>query len=272
MTAEYGRRFYLKNVLVVSMFFAVLLLAGCRERTPVLLPTPMQVEARLTEIVLTENAPPPAYSQISVERIDSNLSALSGWRYSAQFIFEGVYSGTTREANASSTLDVEFNQVANARRVVARIDTETQSSVYEAVRLGQDAFLVRDGVCLANAGDDALLAAELSAADLLGGVRIASNLPRRAVVNGEQVWAYALETDALALPGVRFREDSRMLSVSGDLWFAPERNAVVRYYLNLELENVALLDSDAPVTGTLLLRYDLYDIGVLPNLSVPFGC
>ena len=63
-----------------------------------------------------------------------------------------------------------------------------------------------------------------------------------------------------------------MLSASGELWFAPERNAVIRYYLNLELENVALLDSDAPVTGTLLLRYDLYDIGVLPNLSVPFGC
>jgi len=40
----------------------------------------------------------------------------------------------------------------------------------------------------------------------------------------------------------------------------------------LSIENARLLSNDLPVTGQLLLQYDLYDIGNVPNITVPFGC
>jgi hypothetical protein len=46
----------------------------------------------------------------------------------------------------------------------------------------------------------------------------------------------------------------------------------MRYYLTMDVENVTLFSSTLPVTGTLTLQYDLYDVGIVPNISVPFGC
>ena len=48
--------------------------------------------------------------------------------------------------------------------------------------------------------------------------------------------------------------------------------AVVRFYVNLDVENAFIFDRQLPVTGQVILRYDLYDIGVVPNITVPFGC
>jgi hypothetical protein len=59
---------------------------------------------------------------------------------------------------------------------------------------------------------------------------------------------------------------------SGELWIAPQQRVVVRYYLNLTVNNAILFDRQLPVSGTVLLRYDLYDVGTPFNISVPFGC
>lgn len=260
------------------LLLLILLLAGCRERQsgPPELPTQMDINARATEIILTQDAPPPGFSQISVPRIDANLEALNGWRYTADVIFDGVFASTTRRASAETAVEVSYNRIASARRVQAQIESNLQQQAqpvqYEAVRLGPDAFLVRDGVCLDNADEDADVVANLSAGLLVGGVNVATSSGPPATINGERVWRYTFGTDDLLLPSIGLGEDGEVLSATGELWFSPEHNAVIRYYLDLDVENVTIFGNTAPVSGTVLMRYDVYDIGDEPNLSVPFGC
>jgi hypothetical protein len=255
----------------------LVVLAGCGIRplpTPVL-PTPMSLEAMGTAIALTQNAPPAAFATIAFPRIDANLNLLSGWRAELQFTFEGVYARTTRPAATRTTAEIQFHQVASARRVVATLDNDltepNEPVMFEAVRLGPDVFVVQDGAC-SRGGENVALAADLNAGALLGGVASASWAGQRATINGEDVWAYTLDARNLTLPNVQLTAESRILNQTGELWVAPARNAVIRYYLVLEVENVLLFDNPLPLSGTLRLRYDVYEIGVLPNLNVPFGC
>lgn len=255
----------------------LVLLSGCRDRaTRNELPTLASIDAVGTQVVLTQNAPPAGFDTVAFPDIDANLTALPGWRYEALISFEGVFARTTRPAVATTRLDVSYDQIASARRVVTTVSSNIQGPeeaiTYEAVRLGPDTFLVRDGICLSNAGEDADLAADLGAGSLLGGIAQAQTASQRATINSEEVWRYAFDPAALRLPAIDVPEDGRILSLNGELWIAPQHNAVVRYYLTAELENVSLFASSLPVSGTLLLRYDLFDVGVVPNLSVPFGC
>jgi len=255
-----------------------LMLVGCTERGLSLddLPTPITPEARATELVLTRNAPPPGFEQVSFPSVDDNLTALPGWRYELMLSFNGVFAGTPRQTQATTRATVWYNQVASSRRIVLQSEGEllTQEAPInlEAVRLGQDAFLLRDGVCLVNATDEAAAAAQLGAGTLIGGVNTALPAARKATINSEEVWAYTLNFDQLNLPTVDFSDGGQVLAMNGELWVAPAHNAVVRYYLTLEVENTRVFGSTLPLTGTVLIRYDLYDIGVAPNLSVPFGC
>ncbi|HVU11656.1 MAG TPA: hypothetical protein VHD90_10270, partial [Phototrophicaceae bacterium] len=59
---------------------------------------------------------------------------------------------------------------------------------------------------------------------------------------------------------------------SGELWISPSPHAVVRFYLNLDVDNVVIFDQQLPVTGQIQIRYDLYDIGNAFNITTPFGC
>lgn len=260
---------------LIALICLLLLLAGCRRQADPL-PTLASVEGAATAVVLTENAPPAGYDAVAFPQIDDNLTALPGWHYTAIVQFDGVVARTTREISTRTQADVYYNQVASARRVVAEVRNDLQNQPepiqYEAVQLGPDAFLVREGVCLSNAGDDAQTAANLSAGSLIGGVRQANTAAQKGVINSEAVWRYAFEADDLLLPSVTFNESSRLLEMRGELWVAPEHNAVIRYHLNLEVENVVLFGASLPVTGTLIMRYDLYDVGTAANLSVPFGC
>jgi hypothetical protein len=94
---------------------------------------------------------------------------------------------------------------------------------------------------------------------------------RRAVINGQESWEYAFFPHDLNLPSVRLGEDGQV-SGQGELWVAPEHDTVIRFYVNLDVTDAYIFDRTLPVTGQVLLRYDLYDIGVVPNISVPFGC
>lgn len=273
----------MKLPLSMARFFLgvlwLLLLAGCnRDRGLTLedLPTPLTPEAYATAVVLTQNAPPPGFNEISFPQIDAGLEALAGWRYEILMQFNGVFARTPREAAAVTQLEVQYNQIASSRRLVAGI-TSNLSDVseplnYEAVILGPDTFIVRDTACLSNPDDATLAAARLGAGTVIGGVNFAVPAGKKAVINGEEVWLYSFSPADLNLPNVRLGDEARILAVNGELWFAPSHRAVIRYYLNLDVENANLFGSTLPVTGSIIIRYDLFDIGVQPNLSVPFGC
>ena len=91
------------------------------------------------------------------------------------------------------------------------------------------------------------------------------------IINGQEVWEYRVEPDSLNLPSIRLDENGT-LKATGELWVAPEYNVVIRFYVNLDVENAFIFDRQLPVSGQVLLRYDLFDIGDVPNITVPFGC
>lgn len=264
----------MRCVLLFLLMWGVL--AGCRERVvTVTLPTPMDINMRATEIVLTREAPPAGFDVVTFNPLDANLAALS-WRAEMTLTFEGVFARTTRTANATSTLMVENNPLTVARRVVAFIDNdllgESAPLDYEAVQLGEDVFVAQGQSCQLALTEAQKAAADLNAGALLGGVVAARTVPRRAIINGQTVWQYYITPETLALANVALTSEGRVLALTGELWVSPEANVVVRFYADMELENALLFGSALPVSGTLRLRYDLYDLHEPPNISVPFGC
>jgi hypothetical protein len=257
-------------------------LAACRERlAPEDIPTPASIESMATALPLTQNAPPAPYNA-NVTRfaeINAGLNQLAGGRYTVQLEFDGVYSDTQLAADAQTQANVEFDQVSSARRVVFSTagslfggDGEGVNADYEAARLGPDAFLVRDDVCLSSGGADAATAADLSASALIGGLTTTTPIGRQATINGEPVYAYEVTADTLNFPLVRLGDNGRMTIDSYELWISPAKGAVVRYYVNMSVENAVLFDIPQPVTGQLLVRYDAFDLGTPFNITVPFGC
>ncbi len=256
---------------------ALLALAACTNRRGQQLadiPTLASPESMATAQFLTENAPPPGFREaVSFPEIDAQLNALDGWRYVVTLEFNGIFARTPRETSATATAEVWFNQLGSARRVVVETAGELigqqEDNAFEAVRMGPDTFLVRESIC--NTGDDAETAANLRAGLLVGGVRNAVPTGQKAVLNGEDVWQYRFTVDDLNLPEIRLDENGT-LAANGELWVAPEPNAVIRFYVNLDVENAFIFDRQLPVTGQVILRYDVFDIGEQPNITVPFGC
>lgn len=257
----------------------LLLAAACttqRGLQPSDIPTRASLDSLSTAVPLTENAPPAPYSG-TVTRfnaVDSGLAELSGWRYVVQLDFDGVFADTPREADASAHAEVSFNQLGSARRVLVNTSGEllgqSDDTSFEAVRLGPDNFLVQNAAC--STGNAAETAAGLSAGQLMGGVTRATPAGRRATINGEDVYLYTFAQEDLLLPSIRIGDNSAVTLTSGELWIAPARGAVVRYYLNLDVTNVVVFDRQLPVSGQVRMRYDLYDVGSAFNITVPFGC
>jgi hypothetical protein len=256
----------------------LLLVAACEQRVQEIpaLPTTANVSDMATAVVLTQNAPPAPYNtEIRFPRIDDNLLELSGWRYTVRLEFDGVFARTTRPARASASAEVEFNQLASARRV--RVETsgemigQDEDNAYEAVQLGPDAFLIRQSICQNNT-EAAALAADLRAGTLIGGVNSAAPAGRQATINGEPTFGYSLTGEQLVLPTLRAGDGGMISLTSGELWFSAEHNVVVRLWMNLQVTNTFVFDRQLPVDGTVVIRYDLYDVGTAYNISIPFGC
>ena len=165
----------------------LLLISACTERGVRLedIPTAASIDALATALPLTQNAPPTPFNlpQTTFDFIDNHLNELAGWRYVVQLDFNGMFARTPRQASASAQAEVWFNQMGSARRITLNTTGEligqAENTAYEAVRLGPDSFLVREGACLVGARGDAQTAADLRAGDLDARSRPFSTLPRR---------------------------------------------------------------------------------------------
>lgn len=269
------------NRLLYIMLPCLLILTACRDRGLEELPTPINPSIRGTEIILTENAPPPDFGSVQFPNIDDHLEMLSGWHYTVDMEFDGVFTQVDRRVSGRVTADVWYNQIASARRVIVKTEGDLlgleEPEQYEAVQLGPDDFLVERGACLSNAEESAEIATRVNAGSLVGGVNNADAMGQpQQRVNNEDVWRYTLNFDQLNLPQLVLNSESKILAFNGELWVAPEHGAVIRYYMTIDVENALVftnvLSSALPVTGRLIVRYDLNDVGDLPNITVPFGC
>lgn len=274
------RRFPSLSTPLLLLALAAALLAGCansrRGQRLEDIPTIASVDALATAVIQTENAPPEGFrGPVSFPVVDQNLQLLPGWHYTVRLEFTGTFNAVARETSASANAEVWYNQLGSARRVVVSTSGELlgseSSTSYEAVQLGPDAYLVEDGVCLANAGEDAEVAAGLTAGELVGGVTHAVPVGRRAVLNGVESYLYSFTAEDLNLPSITL-EDGGTLQATGELWVAPAHNAVVRFYATLDLTNARIFGRALPVDGRVIIRYDLSDVGETFNITQPFGC
>ncbi len=266
----------------LTVILMMLLVAACQERLGLEdLPTPISdIDAAATAIEQTQNAPPEGFSELALPQIDIGLDQLNGWQYEAQLIFDGVFSRTPRTAHIETNVQVEYNRLASARRVLINtsgglLGTEGQTKL-EGVRLGPDVFLLIDDICQTETTAMGEAVADLTAGGLIGGVqRATASGDPPSVINGQQVWRYAFDPTELVFPNIRpLADGGKIIYISGELWYAPEHEAVIRFWLNLDVENVVIFggESQLPVSGSVIIRYDVFDIGQAPNLSIPFGC
>lgn len=289
-----AKRRLLLTIILIALSVGALL-AGCQQRglLPEDLPTLItDFDALATSELLTQNAPPPFFRDgVRLPRIDDGTEALSNWRAQVQIRFEGTFAGTTRQTSATADAEIWFTLLGTRRRVVLNVQGEllTAPSILEdqqrleGVRYGQDVFIIENERCspvnLDTAQNDsdsaapaAAIIADLGAGELLGGVRDAKPNGKKAVINGSEVWGYGFLGDDLLLPSIIPQSGGAANMIGGELWFAPEHNAAIRYYLTVDVENAIVFGSQLPVTGQVVMRYDLFDIGVDPNITVPFGC
>lgn len=271
----------MRSLTLLGVTLILLWLTGCSDRGRTLddLPTPItDLDAYATALVMTQNAPPERFREfIRYPRLDAGLDELSNWRGMISLDFDGVFAGTPRPARGHVTAEVFYNQLGTERRIVLATEGELLTSGtptrLEAVRIGGDTYLVQENTCTSTTGQESASVADLGVGSLIGGVREAVPTGEKQRINGFEVWRYAFLQDALDVsPSVQLDAEGRMTLLGGELWFSPEHEAVVRFYLTLDVENVRVFGSQLPVTGLVVMRYDLFDVGVNPNISVPFGC
>lgn len=259
----------------------LLSLTACSERGRTLkdLPTPItDLNAYATAQVMTQNAPPERFrDSIHYPRLDDGLNDVSGWRGVVALDFDGVFVGTSRPARGHVSAEIFYNESATARRVLLNTEGELltagKAARLEAVRIGRDTYQVSERACAVTTDSPSAGVADLGVGALIGGVREARPTGEKQRINDVDVWRYAFLQDALDVsPSVQALDGARVTVLSGELWFSPEYEAVVRFYLTLDVENARVLGSQVPVTGLVIIRYDLFDIGIAPNISVPFGC
>jgi len=269
----------LSAIALMGMGLAALLAACAASTSNDPLPTAItDLNAAATAIVLTENAPPRPYRErLRLDSFEDGLDQLDGWHYRVSAEFSGVFTGTTRAAEGRTTAEVSYHQRTSARRVELRAEggllTQADESVdTEAVRIGQDVYLRTGSGCSSVTGTESASVVNAGVGQLIGGVREAVPSGVKGVINGEVVYRYAFLQDALTLSAIQPRDGGRVSLMSQELWFSADKGALIRLYLTFDVDNVSVFGSQLPVTGQVILRYDLSDLGLDPNISIPFGC
>ncbi|WP_162909250.1 hypothetical protein [Aggregatilinea lenta] len=231
-----------------------------------------------TAMFLTQNAPPSGFGEVNFDPIDANLTDLEGWAYRITGSFSGEFVESGEPASGDFEINVWSNELGEARRVTlqvrgAALSPDAAGRSLEGVRLSNDYYTVdTNGVCTAG-GESASIIADLSAGQIIGGVRGAQPNGFRQDMAGIPTWNYVFEAGDARLPAIHRDADSTV-SITPELWIAPDYNAVMSYDLRLVVENVRILWAEQPVTGTLKMHYELDPnaLQTLPNISIPNGC
>ena len=259
-------------------FLVVLLSAACTGNAP--LPTLSSVAGLQTAAVLTQAAPPPDYQgAVSFPLIDANLSDQPAWDATVQITFDGTFAAQSSADVATGTIEAQIfhDELNSARRVVFHAEGAafgvTTPRDLEAVRLGNDYYLVTQGSCGKVTDTPSRQIADLTPSSLLGGVAHATfTAGSQQELNGLPTWSYTFASKDVTVPLVHPAANGTVTIAAGSLWIAPAAKAAARFTLTVNLQNATLLNAAQAVTGQLRESYTLNTVGVLHNISVPFGC
>lgn len=254
------------------------LAAGCSANTP--LPTLSSVGSLQTAVVLTQVAPPPAFQSIlALPQIDAHLSDQPAWDATVQITFDGSFAADSAGVTTTGTIEAQIfhDELNSARRVLFHAEGgafgATVARDLEAVRIGNDYYLVNQGTCTRVTDTPSRQIADLMPSSLLGGVSHARLTPgSRQELNGLPTWAYTFAPGDVTVPLAHPAANGTVTIAAGSLWIAPSVNAAARFTLTVNVQNVTLLNAAQAVTGQLRESYTLNTVGTLHNISIPFGC
>jgi hypothetical protein len=277
----------MRRVELAGILLIVMAIAGCTSSNSDsgVVPTIASLDTLPTALFLTENAPPPGFGVVNFDPIDFHLSEHQGWTYQVTGSFEGTFDDSGQPAQGQFDVQVQSNEPGQQRRVVLQV----QGSAFlqdaallrlEGVRWSNDYYLVDvNGRCTVDQGGQMGGSAigDLSAGQLIGGVKQAVPTGHRMDIAGIPAWQYTFAREDMRVPAIHQGPNSTV-ALEADLWIAPQINAVLTYEVKATVQKVHILWVDqataSPVSGTLSLRYELTvsQLDVLPNISVPHGC
>lgn len=265
----------MKYAFAVVLLVLAMALSGCRGLGQTPPPTALNPDALATANALTANAPPPGYETRAFPTVDAGLSDIQGYRYTLEVRFEGVRDSDLVPITGLIRAEVWWDGIAPARRVVLRASGEAfaaEPQNLEAVRIVDAYYLVdENGRCLINADEAAQAIAALDAGSLIGGVEEVPYTGVGARLNGIEALRYDVTPEDVVIPSIVLGAGSTV-ALTGEVWLTPVYDVVVRYYANLDVSGVRLFEGEATVSGQLFIRYDVYDLGEVPNISIPYGC
>ncbi len=271
--------FLLRRSVLCGLF--LILLVAC-DLTPPPPPTVSSLSMAQTAVIITQNAAPAGFDRVAFPVIDANLTNQPAWYASVAITFDGLF--VDGGAKAMGTLDAQIyrNELTTARRVlfkasgtafgVVGTSATTNERGIEAVRLSNDYYQVMQNVCSKTDDVANRQIADLSPGVLLGGVTTAHSIGSRDTLNKFDAWEYGFAPDSVTVPIVHPAANGTLTVAAGDLWVAPSVNAVVKFTLTVNVQNVTLLSGDRLVSGQLRETYMLNEAGTLYNISIPFGC
>jgi hypothetical protein len=257
---------------------ALLLAAACTGNAP--LPTLSSVEGQQTAVVLTQASPPIGFQgAVAFPLIDAHLSDKPAWDATIQITFDGTFAAQASGDAATGTLEAQIfhDELNSARRVLFHAEGSafgvSTARDLEAVRLGNDYYLVTQGTCGKVSDTPSRQIADLTPSSLLGGVAHAVLTPgSRQELNGMPTWAYTFTPGDVTVPLAHPAANGTVTVAAGSLWIAPSVNAAARFTLTINVKNVTLLNASQAVTGQLRETYTLNTVGTLHNISIPNGC
>lgn len=269
--------------LLITLLISVMLLAACDRLLgdeDIVLPTQasLDFDQYQTAIVFTQNAPPTGFETVAFPQIDDNLITTVYSRFEINLYLENGYYSDTGEPVGQGYMRLrvwndEFNVARHLQMEFLGDVFAGSSSNLDIVRISNDYYMVDvNGVCIT---DPSVIAeiANLNAGQLIGGFEFAQPTGRQDTVNGIEVWQYGFDPQYVNRPAVELLADTSAVDLlTGEVWVSPQYNVVVRYGIEMNVHRVRLLFGDREVTGRLRFQYDVFDIGVPPNISIPNGC
>lgn len=275
------RKFHLYG-LISTILIASVLLAACDqilgEDEPVIIPTvaDMDFNQFQTALVFTANAPPTGFDTIAFPEVDDNLITTVYSRFEINVYFDGYDSNTAEALNGYMRLQSWNDEQHVSRQVKIEFVNDVfsgGSSNLDIVRISNDYYMLdANGICTY---DPALIGdiANLRAGQLIGGIQFAQPTGRKEVVNNLMAWQYGFDPQFVNGPAVEFAEETSVFDLlTGEIWVNPEHNIVLRYAIEMNVHKARLLFGNREVTGRLRYQYDVHDIGIQPNISIPNGC
>jgi hypothetical protein len=273
----------MRRLLILILLVAMLGLAACDSTGSDggVVPTRAVLEQIPTHQFLTQNAPPAGFSTVAFNPIDAQLAAHPGWAYTITGSFSGTFDASGEAASGEFQAVIMANETNETRQVTiqvagnAMLPPESPEQIeLMGVRYGTEYWFVdASGTCTKDS--EGQLVVDLGAAQLIGGVTMATPSGHRDTIDGVAAWQYVFGTGDLVLPDVTLKRGANSsITPAADLWVAPEPDAVLVFDLSLLVEDVTLLWAEGPVSGRLDLHYELSldDLDVKHYIPVPYKC